>query len=281
MRWQGRRQSTNVEDRRGRSRMVTRGLPIGCGGLVLVILFALLGGDPQQLMDVLNEGQSAPQQQQAPGPQAAPQDELGTFASVVLGSTEDVWSELFKRNGLEYRYPTLVLFNDAVSSACGYTSSAVGPFYCPGDRKLYIDLSFFDQLARRFGAPGDFGQAYVIAHEIGHHVQNLLGTSAQVQAQRRRLREADANQLSVKLELQADCFAGVWGHYAQQSGMIEAGDFEEGLRAAGAIGDDQMQRRATGYVQPESWTHGSSEQRVRWLRQGLQTGDPDRCDTFQ
>lgn len=282
MRMQGRRQSRNVEDRRGRSRMVTRGLPLGCGGLLLVLLFTCLGGDPQQLMDVIGQGQGQGSAVPAPGsvPGAPPGDSLGVFASQVLADTEDTWNELFRRDGLRYREPTLVIFSGNVRSACGFASAAVGPFYCPGDSKLYIDLVFFNQLDRQFGAPGDFAQAYVIAHEIGHHIQNQLGTSAKVQAAKRRMSKADSNALSVRLELQADCYAGVWGHYAQRRGMIEAGDFEEGLRAAAAIGDDQMQRRATGYVQPESWTHGSSEMRVRWLREGLQSGDPDRCTTL-
>ncbi len=280
MRWQGRRQSTNVEDRRGRGKMVTRGVPIGCGGLLLVLLFAFLGGDPEQLMDVISQGQGSTVP--APGSMAGapPNDSLGQFASVVLADTEDTWNALFERMGRRYQEPKLVLFSGNVRSACGFASAAVGPFYCPGDSQLYVDLTFFDQLARRFGAPGDFGQAYVIAHEIGHHIQNQLGTSQQVQTAKRRMSKTDANALSVRLELQADCYAGVWGYYAQRHGLIEPGDFEEGLRAAAAIGDDQMQRRATGYVQPESWTHGSSQMRVRWLREGLQSGDPDRCTTL-
>ncbi len=260
--------------------MATRGGAIGCGGLLLVLVFALLGGDPQQLMDVIGQGQSSTAP--APGsiPGAPPSDSLGQFASQVLADTEDTWNELFRRDGLRYQEPTLVMFNGQVRSACGFASAAMGPFYCPGDSKLYVDLGFFNQLSREFGAPGDFAQAYVIAHEIGHHVQNQLGTSAKVQAAKRRMSKTDGNALSVRLELQADCFAGVWGYYAQRRGLIEPGDFEEGLRAAAAIGDDKMQRRATGYVQPESWTHGSSEMRVRWLREGLQSGDPDRCTTL-
>jgi hypothetical protein len=285
MRWQGRRASANVEDRRGRSPMVTRGVPIGCGGLLLVIVVALLsGGDPQQLLDMLQQTQAPSAQAPAggtpyadPGAGGAPSDELGQFAAVVLADTEDTWNELFAAHGTDYQEPTLVLFSGAVQSACGFNSAAVGPFYCPADRQVYIDLSFFDQLARRFGAPGDFAQAYVIAHEVGHHVQNLLGISDQVHAARLRSSEREANRLSVALELQADCLAGVWGYHARD--ILEPGDIEEGLRAAAAIGDDAIQRQATGTIRPESWTHGSSEQRVEWLRRGLRSGDPDACET--
>ncbi len=286
MRWRGRRASANVEDRRGRSPMVTRGVPMGCGGLILIgILVVVFGGDPQQLLDVLQQAQGPSAQVPAGGtPDAdpgaeggAPSDELGQFAAVVLADTEDTWNELFAAHGTAYREPTLVLFSGAVQSACGFSSAAVGPFYCPADEQVYLDLSFFDQLARRFGAPGDFAQAYVIAHEVGHHVQNLLGISDQVRAARVRSSEREANQLSVALELQADCLAGVWGYHARE--LLEPGDIEEGLRAAAAIGDDALQRQATGTVRPESWTHGSSEQRVEWLRRGLRSGDPDACET--
>lgn len=283
MRWRGRRTSSNVEDRRGRGPMVTRGVPIGCGGLlVIVVLTMLLGGDPQQVLDVLDQtagsAQTAPGPPPPSGPDGAPADEMGRFASVVLADTEDTWNEIFAGRRLSYREPTLVLFSGAVRSACGFNSAAVGPFYCPADRQVYIDLSFFDQLARRFGAPGDFAQAYVLAHEVGHHVQNLLGISDQVHQARQRSSRADANALSVRMELQADCLAGVWGHHARD--ILEPGDIEEGLRAAAAIGDDSIQRQSGGVVRPESWTHGSSDQRVSWLRRGLQSGDPDVCDTF-
>lgn len=277
MRWRGRRTSRNVEDRRGRSAMVRRGVPIGCGGLLLVLLFVLLGGDPAQLLSLL-EGTAPPAADVSPGAAAPPADELGEFASVVLASTEDVWHELFAARGRAYREPTLVLFSGAVRSACGLQSAAVGPFYCPADGKLYLDLSFFAQLERRFGASGDFAQGYVIAHEVGHHVQNLLGVSAEVQRAQRGVGATRANELSVGMELMADCLAGVWGHHARK--MLEPGDVEEGMNAAAAIGDDAMQRRAEGRVRPESWTHGSSRQRQEWLRRGLQTGDPDACDTF-
>jgi predicted metalloprotease len=196
----------------------------------------------------------------------------------VLGSTEDTWGAIFARSDARYQPPTLVLFSDAVESACGFNSAAVGPFYCPLDNKVYIDLSFFHELARRFGAPGDFAQAYVLAHEVGHHVQNQLGIAAKVRAAQQRGTQEQANALSVRMELQADCLAGVWAHHA--SDLLEAGDIEEGLTAASAIGDDQLQRRAQGYTVPETWTHGSSEMRVRWLRRGLERGDLSDCDTF-
>jgi len=289
MRWQGRRASSNVEDRRGRSPMLTRGVPIGCGGLLLVAAAVFLfGRDPQQLLEVLEQTQGPSAQVPAGDPSAGgpggaeggtPSDELGRFAAVVLADTEDTWHELFAARGVGYREPTLVLFSGAVQSACGLNSAAVGPFYCPADGRLYIDLSFFDQLARRFGAPGDFAQAYVIAHEVGHHVQNLLGISDQVHDARRLASEREANRLSVALELQADCLAGVWAYHARD--ILEPGDVEEGLRAAAAIGDDVLQRQATGTVRPESWTHGSSEQRVEWLRRGLQSGDPDACEMLR
>ncbi len=264
--------------------MGRRGAGLGCGGLLIIIVLAMVFGvDPTQLISVVEQtgGQvQAPPSAQIPGGyggSAAPSDELGQFASVVLADTEMTWNSLMRG----YREPTLVLFNGSVASACGFNSSAVGPFYCPADSKLYIDLGFFQTMSRQLGAPGDFAQAYVIAHEVGHHVQNLLGISEQVQRARRSMSRREGNALLVRLELQADCYAGVWGYHAhRQRQMIEPGDFEEGLTAAAAIGDDQLQRRSTGYVQPESWTHGSSEQRVAWLRRGLQNGDPDVCNTF-
>ncbi|MCP4200364.1 MAG: zinc metallopeptidase [bacterium] len=285
MRWQGRRTSANVEDRRGMGGgMARRGAPIGCGGLIVIVLLAwMFGRDPQQLIEVIQDAQVG-QGMPAPGstsggPGASPRDTLGEFASVVLADTEDTWNQLL---GSGYQEPAMVLFSGQVRSACGFNSAAVGPFYCPADSKVYLDLSFFDQLERRFGAPGDFAQAYVIAHEVGHHIQNQMGISDQVQRARQRTSREQGNQLSVKLELQADCLAGVWGHHAnRQRNLIEPGDFEEGLRAAAAIGDDSIQRKSNGYVQPESWTHGSSEQRQRWLYRGLETGDPQACDTFQ
>lgn len=287
MRWRGRRESTRVEDRRGLSGRQIAGGGLGCGGVVIILLFLLLGGDPQQLSEVLEQASRSADVAQAPAgspgssPEAAPDDELGRFASVVLADTEDTWRDLFSRMGRSYRLPTLVLFTDSVSSACGFNTAAVGPFYCPADEKIYLDLGFFDTLERRLGAPGDFAQAYVIAHEVGHHVQNVLGISADVERQRRRSSQRQANQLSVRLELQADCLAGVWAHHAhRQRNLLEPGDVEEGLRAAGSIGDDVMQRRAGGTIRPETWTHGSSSERQRWLRRGLETGDPSACDTF-
>jgi predicted metalloprotease len=216
------------------------------------------------------------------GSTGAPSDELGQFAGVVLADTEDTWKALFQREGVTYREPTLVLFSGMVESACGMNSAAVGPFYCPPDQQVYIDLSFFDDLAQRFGAPGDFAQAYVIAHEVGHHVQNLLGISDQVrQRQQASGSQADVNALSVRLELQADCLAGVWGHHGIRNGLVESGDLEEGMRAAAAIGDDRLQAQAQGRVVPESFTHGSSEQRVAWFHKGIESGDPDACSTFE
>jgi hypothetical protein len=263
--------------------MRTRGGPtaIGGGGLLLLLVLAYVAGvDPTTVLEMANAPQvstdSAPH-----GQMGAPDDELGQFTSTVLASTEDVWSEMFRRSGSRYAEPTLVLFSHAVQSACGFTGAAVGPFYCPADRKLYIDLSFFADLDRNFGAPGDFAQAYVIAHEVGHHVQNLLGLSERVHRLQQRASQQDANALSVRLELQADCFAGVWGYHANRTArMLEPGDAEEGLRAAAAIGDDRLQHRGGGQVQPESWTHGSSQMRVGWLRRGLENGDMDACDTF-
>ncbi len=262
-----------------------RGAGLGCGGLLIIIVISMLfGADPTQLISMLEQSgpvvTQAPPSAQVPGGSTgggAPSDELGQFASVVLADTETTWKSLMRG----YREPTLVLFTGAVRSACGFNSSAVGPFYCPADSKVYLDLDFFQVMSRQLGAPGDFAQAYVIAHEVGHHVQNLTGISEQVQRARRSVSQREGNALSVRLELQADCYAGVWAHHAhRQRQLLEPGDVEEGLRAAAAIGDDQMQRRSTGYVQPESWTHGSSEDRQTWLRRGLETGDPQSCNTF-
>ncbi|MCB1033673.1 MAG: neutral zinc metallopeptidase, partial [Acidobacteria bacterium] len=244
MRWRGRRESTQVEDRRGRGPIPRAGVGLGCGGIVLVILFSLITGqDPLQLLEMVGgSGQPAPQGPTA-GSGGQPQDELGKFASVVLADTEDTWTGIFRQMGRRYELPALVLFEQAVSSACGMNSSAVGPFYCPADQKVYLDLSFFNELERRFGAPGDFAQAYVIAHEIGHHVQNQLGISNQVHEMQQRASRSQANELSVRLELQADCLAGVWAAHAHsERNLLEPGDVEEGLNAAAAIGDDMMQR---------------------------------------
>jgi predicted metalloprotease len=286
MRWQGGRQSDNVEDRRGMGG--GRGRPMmvggGLGTLAIVVIILLLGGDPRALLDNLPQQQPGPDPNAPPGAQAPvdpAQEELKQFVSVILADTEDVWTDLFAQIGKTYRKPKLVLFTGEVDSACGYASAAVGPFYCPGDEKVYIDLGFYDELQRKFKAPGDFAQAYVIAHEIGHHVQNQLGISDKVHAMQQRVSKSEANELSVRLELQADYFAGVWAHHAQrQRQLLESGDIEEGLRAAAAIGDDNLQMQGQGYVVPDSFTHGSSEQRVRWFRKGLQSGDMTQGDTF-
>ncbi|HEX7332706.1 MAG TPA: neutral zinc metallopeptidase [Pyrinomonadaceae bacterium] len=278
MRWRGERQSTNIEDRRGISG--GRGLAVGGGlGTLLIMILALVFGfDPQSL---LQQGPTdQPSQVQSSRPQSNEEQDLKQFVAVVLAKSEDVWHEIFRRNGSEYREPTLVLFTDQVRSACGIAGAAVGPFYCPGDEKVYIDLAFYEELRRQFNAPGDFAQAYVIAHEVGHHVQNLLGITERVDAMQRRMSEREANQVSVRLELQADFFAGVFARYVQNQGLLEAGDIEEALRAASAVGDDKIQRRTTGYVVPDSFTHGTSEQRLRWFKRGYETGDMRQGDTF-
>ena len=276
MRWRGRQPSSNVEDRRGRPRA---GLALGGGGAIIVLLLALVFGvDPTALLE--QSGTSLQVDSGSPTLSEADR-ELGQFVSVVLRDTEDVWGRIFSGMGMEYEVPTLVLFTEWVHSACGSANSAMGPFYCPPDRKVYIDLAFYDELRRRFQAPGDFAQAYVIAHEVGHHVQNLLGISGEVDATRRGLSEAESNALSVRLELQADFLAGVWAHHAQRTwGILEAGDVEEALNAASAIGDDRLQRQSQGSVVPDSFTHGTSAQRVRWFRKGLETGDLNQGDTF-
>lgn len=293
MRWERGRRSENVEDVRGqRAPLGGGGMRIGLGGLVIVLVAGyFLGIDPLTLLGGLQGGgMPAPGSEYTdgydpgapPAPGAEPQDELGQFVSVVLADTEDTWVELFQASGSQYQPPRLVLFTDAVRSACGLGQSAMGPFYCPLDQKVYIDLGFYRDLQTRFQAPGDFAQAYVIAHEVGHHVQNLLGISDQVQQRKQQVSEEEANALSVRLELQADCLAGVWAHHADRSRqLLEQGDVEEGLRAASAIGDDRIQRQTQGTVVPESFTHGSSEQRVRWFRQGLSSGSVQQCDTFR
>jgi len=239
----------------------------------------LLGADPRQLLQQVPDDAPPPTSQGSR--QTNPEeDELKKFVSVVLGKTEDVWGDIFRQNGKQYREPTLVLFTGQVQSACGLGSAATGPFYCPGDQKVYIDLSFYEELRRRFKSPGDFAQAYVIAHEVGHHVQKLLGISDKVDAMQRRMSEVEANRLSVRLELQADFFAGVFARHIQKQGLLEEGDIEEALTAASAIGDDTLQRQSTGHVVPDSFTHGTSEQRLRWFRKGFDTGDIREGDTF-
>jgi len=279
MRWQSGRRSENVEDRRGMRGPVMVGG--GLGTLLLLVLVLLLGGDPAALLQQ-QQGQNAPFAPAQQGQLDPEEEQLKDFVSVILADTEDVWTQLFRQNGWgAYQEPKLVLFSGQVESACGYASAAMGPFYCPADEKVYLDMSFFNELHRKLGAPGDFAQAYVIAHEIGHHVQNQLGTSQKVQAMRARLNEAEYNDLSVRLELQADFYAGVWAHHAQRARQIlEAGDVEEGIRAASAIGDDRLQMQAQGYVVPDAFTHGTSEQRVRWFTKGLKSGDVTQGDTF-
>jgi uncharacterized protein len=255
------------------------GLPLGggLGGLVLLLLISwLTGTNPLDLIST----SSVPQDQSVGTTGVRDDDPQAKFISVVLADTEDTWREVFRRRGQAYVPPVLVLFNGATQSACGVGRSEVGPFYCPADRKVYLDLSFFRELDARFGAPGDFAQAYVVAHEVGHHVQNMLGIAESVTAARERSDDRQSNALSVRLELQADCFAGVWGHYAATRGVLEPGDAEEGLNAAAAIGDDRLQRMARGQVIPETFTHGSSADRVRWLRRGLDSGTIESCDTF-
>ena len=288
MRWRGRRASTNVIDRRG-VRMGRgmhfggKGVALGGGGgivfIIIVIIYMLAGGDPQLLTSIGN-GPGAVIE--TPTGELTPaQREAGEFIAVVLADTEDVWNHLFAERGSEYREPTLVLFSGGTRSGCGFAESAVGPFYCPADETIYIDLDFFAQMRSQLGASGDFAQAYVIAHEVGHHVQKLLGTMRQVQVQRERMGEIDSNELSVRLELQADYLAGVWAHHAQRMKQIlESGDIEEALNAASAVGDDTLQRRSTGRVVPDSFTHGSSAQRVRWFRKGFESGDPDAGDAL-
>jgi uncharacterized protein len=276
MLWQGQRESENVEDARGSGggRLVMGG---GIGTVVLVVLYLLLGGDPQALFN----SQQAQLPQSAQVDTQAPRDEASKFVAVVLADTEDGWNEVFRQMGRQYQEPRLVLFTDMIQSGCGFASGATGPFYCPQDRRVYIDLGFFRQLQERLGAGGDFAEAYVIAHEVGHHVQNLLGITERVEAARRRGSESESNRLSVRLELQADFLAGVWARYADRTKhVVEAGDIEEAMRAASAVGDDRLQRRSRGYVVPDSFTHGTSEQRVRWFRRGYETGDIRQGDTF-
>ncbi|MEA1888819.1 MAG: neutral zinc metallopeptidase [Pseudomonadota bacterium] len=279
MKWRAGRRSSNVEDRRGQ-RPGGKGIKLGGGAMIAVIVIGLLMGvDPMQMLNMVGDIESGSSTGQSSQP-VPKNDEQAQFVSVVLADTEDVWNKLFTKSGERYREPGLVLFTGRVISACGMQSAATGPFYCPGDSKVYIDLGFYRQLAQMGGA-GDFARAYVIGHEVGHHVQNLLGTSAKVQKLRQSSGKADANALSVLQELQADCYAGVWAHHAEQDrNLLEEGDVEEGLAAAAAIGDDALQKGAGRHVRPESFTHGSSQQRVKWLKRGLRSGNPGQCDTF-
>jgi uncharacterized protein len=273
-------ESRNIEDRRGRR--VSRGVAGGGIGTIIIILLALFFGfDPSLLLQGNVQEVNVPQAQSPQSQQQGRDDEMRQFVARVLGSTERTWDQIFQAAGQTYQKPTLVLFSDAVESACGFAQAAAGPFYCGADQKLYIDLSFYRELRQRFQAPGDFAQAYVIAHEVGHHVQNLLGIMRKVQSLQSRSGEREANALSVRLELQADCLAGIWANHAhRERGILEQGDIEEGLNAAAQIGDDRMQKRAQGYVVPEGFTHGSAQQRVQWFRRGISSGDLKQCDTF-
>ncbi|MEQ1944026.1 neutral zinc metallopeptidase [Mesorhizobium sp. VNQ89] len=308
MRWRGRRESDNIQDMRGSGGGgMGRGFPGGMGGrqirfptgrggggismstiIILVVLFFALkacGIDPLQILAGDPGGSSVPGgggqvTQTEPGTNAGPSDEMKQFVGVVLAETEDVWNGIFQAEGAQYSEPQLVMFSGQVQSACGFASSASGPFYCPSDRKVYLDTTFFEQLDRQFGASGDFAQAYVIAHEVGHHVQNLIGVLPKFNQMRQQMSEVEANQMSMRVELQADCFAGVWGHYTEQKGLLEQGDVEEALNAAQQIGDDTLQKKMQGYVVPESFNHGTSAQRQKWFAKGLQSGKLSDCDTF-
>ncbi|MCF6367353.1 KPN_02809 family neutral zinc metallopeptidase [Rhizobium halophilum] len=296
MEWRGRRQSSNVEDRRGargrspfgrgglripvgRGGVRRAGGGIGIGGIIIILIVSwVLGINPLTLLSGGDIGlDSGGYEQQAGAPA---NDETTAFIRTVLAETEDTWNGIFQASGEDYQEPTLVLFSGQVESACGFASSATGPFYCPGDRKVYLDTSFFQELERQFDASGDFAQAYVIAHEVGHHVQNLIGVLPRFNQARQRMSEVEANQMSVRVELQADCFAGVWGKFTDQRGLLEQGDIEEALNAARQIGDDTLQRRSQGYVVPESFNHGTSAQRMEWFRRGFESGDVNSCDTF-
>jgi predicted metalloprotease len=307
MQWRGRRQSGNIEDRRGQGGggfgglgrsgggRIPIGLPSGGGGargggigigtiVVILIVCWFLGINPLALIGGLGGSgsgiQIGPQSGSQSGQQGTPGDERGQFVATVLADTEDTWNGIFSSAGQTYEEPTLVLFTDSTSSACGFASAATGPFYCPADHKLYIDLGFYDELASRFDAPGDFAEAYVIAHEVGHHVQNLVGTLPKVNQERQRLGQQESNELSIRVELQADCYAGIWAKHSQQIGVVEDGDIDEALNAAAAVGDDAIQKRTQGYVVPESFNHGTSAQRAKWFKQGYQTGSVGSCDTF-
>jgi uncharacterized protein len=283
MRWQQERRSDNVEDRRG---IPPAGLAVGggVGTLIIVVVALFLGADPRQILNLVqnnNPQVAAPNQNQAPVPGDAAEEKAKDFVEVVLALTEDVWTEQFRKMGKEYQEPKLDLFRGHTQSGCGFAGAAMGPFYCPVDRKVYLDLGFFEELRDRFKAPGEFAEAYVVAHEVGHHVQNLLGISDKVHAAQSRASKTEANELSVRLELQADFLAGVWAHHAQRmKRILDPGDIESGLRAASEIGDDRLQMENQGYVVPDAFTHGTSRQRVSWFKKGFQTGDIDQGDTF-
>lgn len=274
MKWQGRARSTNVEDRRGMGGKGIAGIGGGLG-LIIALIFAFVSGDPGVILDQVSSNQAS-----VPAQTTAMEDEAKEFVSVVLADTERIWSQIFEENGMEYVEPTLVLYSGSVQSACGAAGASVGPFYCPADYKLYIDLSFYEELSTKYNAPGDFAMAYVVAHEVGHHVQTLLGTTDKVMPLRQRLSEEEFNKYLVRFELQADYFSGVWAHHADGLGYLEDGDIEEALAAASAVGDDTLQKRAQGYVVEESFTHGTSEQRMTWFRKGYETGTIQGGDTF-
>ena len=286
MKWEGNRQSDNVEDRRASGAGPRRGIPGGRSIGIGTIAIALVGGwvlgiNPLTILGMLSGDGGSVVQQQEPAARPPADDSMARFVSTVLADTEDVWKDQFSRSGAQYQEPRLVLFRGATPTACGTGQSAMGPFYCPGDQKVYIDLVFYETLRTRLGAPGDFAQAYVIAHEVGHHVQNLMGITGKVDAQRGRVSQAQMNALSVRVELQADCLAGVWTHHSQQGkGWLERGDVEEAMNAATQIGDDHLQRQSSGTVRPESFTHGSSQQRMTWFKRGLDSGSLAQCNTF-
>ncbi len=281
MRWRDGRRSTNIEDRRG-LRVGRRAIGGGLGTIILALIALYFGIDPSIILQQNMQVDTGPSQTTAPYEPTEQEKQLAEFVSVVLADTEDVWKNIFHEMGRQYEEPKLVLFSGMVNSACGLAQAAMGPFYCPMDHKVYIDLSFYNELKHRIGAPGDFAQAYVIAHEVGHHVQNLLGILPKVHQLRQRLSRAEANRLSVRLELQADCFAGVWANRANRlRNILEPGDIEEALNAASAIGDDRLQKQSRGYVTPDSFTHGTSAQRVRWFKRGFEHGGIEACDTFE
>jgi predicted metalloprotease len=282
MRWEGNRESSNVEDRRG-MRIGGRGLATGGIGTIIIALIAMyFGVDPSLILNQAASPPAVEQHQQAdPSSRSPEENRLAKFSSVVLADTEDVWAQVFREHGQTYRDPKMVLYTGQVQSACGFAQAAMGPFYCPGDQKLYLDLSFFNDLHTKYGAAGDFAQAYVIAHEVGHHVQNLLGILGKAHAAQENASKEQANAIQVRVELQADCFAGVWAHKADQSKhILEAGDIEEALAAASGVGDDRLQEQSRGYVVPESFTHGTSQQRMHWFSIGAKTGDMSQCNTF-
>ena len=281
MRYKGRRQSSNIEDRRGMSSGRKVGIGGGIGAIVIALIVMLLGGDPSEVLNVMQNQQSATETPSDYQPTAHEQ-ELTEFVSVVLADTEDVWHKLFDDSGLTYREPTLVLFSSATESACGFAQSATGPFYCPGDEKVYIDLNFLEQLQQRLGAQGDFAVAYIVAHEVGHHVQKQLGVLDQVHQLRGQVSEKQYNQQTVRLELQADFYAGIWAYHAQKmKNILESGDIEEAMNAAQAVGDDRIQKQSQGYVVPDSFTHGTSAQRMKWFKKGFETGNLNNGDTFE